>query len=517
LSHGYITYRIKALPTLTVGDTIKNNAFIYFDFNEPVQTNTQVTIVRTSPPPSPSVTGLQSSYCSNAGIQKGKITNLPAAASGIVASVKLDATTLSINADSTFNIDPAAITAGVHVVTVVFTGPSGADSLLFNVTIVATVTPDVNVSANTINIINLTDVVTVTAANAAGGGATPLYTFAKDRAFTNVAQAESNNTQYAVNTTSLPMGDNWIYVRMKTSATCYTAQTNIDSIKLYKLLIPDQPVVTGVNASYCGNATTQKGKITNIPPANYLATATAKLDGATTLAIAADSTFSFTPSALAAGAHSIVITFTNASGNKTATANFTLTQPVSPDVNVTTNITTVINLTNPVIITAVNAAGGGTTPLYTFAKDRTFTNILQTESATNTVSIQPNTLLVGDNWIYVRMKTSDGCYAFQTNTDSIKVIRSTVTGLRDMDYPNQLITVYPNPFKQIINVNGLSTGKTYTLTINSLGGQQVYRQQISNRNNYSIDKNILVSGSYWLTIYDNNKKRAIGTIPVIKE
>ena len=38
LSHGYIQYRIKAIPTLAAGDFIDNTAAIYFDFNQPVIT-----------------------------------------------------------------------------------------------------------------------------------------------------------------------------------------------------------------------------------------------------------------------------------------------------------------------------------------------------------------------------------------------------------------------------------------------------------------------------------------------
>lgn len=44
-SHGYITYSIKPLATVTVGDTIKNTAGIYFDYNLPVATNAEKTIV----------------------------------------------------------------------------------------------------------------------------------------------------------------------------------------------------------------------------------------------------------------------------------------------------------------------------------------------------------------------------------------------------------------------------------------------------------------------------------------
>ena len=44
-SNGYIAYRIKPLSTVHAGDTIKNTAGIYFDFNLPVATNTDKTVV----------------------------------------------------------------------------------------------------------------------------------------------------------------------------------------------------------------------------------------------------------------------------------------------------------------------------------------------------------------------------------------------------------------------------------------------------------------------------------------
>lgn len=44
-SHGFIAYRIKPKNNLVVGDVIKNSASIYFDYNLPVRTNIQETIV----------------------------------------------------------------------------------------------------------------------------------------------------------------------------------------------------------------------------------------------------------------------------------------------------------------------------------------------------------------------------------------------------------------------------------------------------------------------------------------
>jgi uncharacterized repeat protein (TIGR01451 family) len=42
-SNGFVMYKIKTLPTLQVGDQVSNNASIFFDFNQPVLTNTVVT------------------------------------------------------------------------------------------------------------------------------------------------------------------------------------------------------------------------------------------------------------------------------------------------------------------------------------------------------------------------------------------------------------------------------------------------------------------------------------------
>ncbi|MCB0639541.1 MAG: T9SS type A sorting domain-containing protein, partial [Lewinella sp.] len=44
-SHGFITYRIRVEPSLLLGDTIPNQAAIFFDFNAPVITNIATTAV----------------------------------------------------------------------------------------------------------------------------------------------------------------------------------------------------------------------------------------------------------------------------------------------------------------------------------------------------------------------------------------------------------------------------------------------------------------------------------------
>lgn len=46
-SHGYVSFKIKPVSTITLGQTIENKADIYFDFNAPVATNTTSTYIET--------------------------------------------------------------------------------------------------------------------------------------------------------------------------------------------------------------------------------------------------------------------------------------------------------------------------------------------------------------------------------------------------------------------------------------------------------------------------------------
>ncbi len=61
-SHGYVQYRIKTKPSLSCGTTIGNPAYIYFDFNAPVVTNTPVNTIHYT-----TTTNLQAGVCNGEG------------------------------------------------------------------------------------------------------------------------------------------------------------------------------------------------------------------------------------------------------------------------------------------------------------------------------------------------------------------------------------------------------------------------------------------------------------------
>jgi hypothetical protein len=94
------------------------------------------------------------------------------------------------------------------------------------------------------------------------------------------------------------------------------------------------------------------------------------------------SSFSFTVSSLTQGSHRLTVFFYIGPDSMYTIKDFMINPSGTPDVNISAS-TTVVNILNPVTITATNAAGGGPAPLYTFARDRAITTILQAESANN--------------------------------------------------------------------------------------------------------------------------------------
>jgi hypothetical protein len=135
----------------------------------------------------------------------------------------------------------------------------------------------------------------------------------------------------------------------------YTAADGMFNI--IKVAPPAKPAITGVLASYCKNQDTQKIKINNLPADAYITAVHAKLNNTPLTVNTADSSFSFNVNSLASGAHTITVTFSNIAGAKDTVAGFNVEAILTPEVNVSANITNVVDLTNPVIITATNAAG----------------------------------------------------------------------------------------------------------------------------------------------------------------
>jgi len=198
------------------------------------------------------VSGLFNSYCNTEAPQHIKIVNLPSAASNIDVVVLVDSTTmLPVAADSTFTIQPAALSPGKHYVNIRFSNSTIQTDLALSFSIRPAVTPSVDISVNVNPITTDTIPVVITATSINGGGKQPSYTFSWDKNFTSLIQPEGLDEAVTVAPTHFSLGSNIVYVRVRTSDQCYTSQTGIDSITINKTKItavvdvnnPGQPVI----------------------------------------------------------------------------------------------------------------------------------------------------------------------------------------------------------------------------------------------------------------------------------
>ncbi|MDB5251612.1 MAG: type sorting protein [Flaviaesturariibacter sp.] len=228
-SHGYLMFRIRPKAGLPVGQVLSNRASIYFDYNLPVLTGRNDVKIVARPLASPAFGGLASSYCRRPGMVTGRLLNPPPAGSGVTIAVRLDATPLTVGADSTFSFDPGVLSVGSHSITATYTQGSVTTTTAWPFTVVAPGVLDLILTANPALVFNISQTVVITGSNATGG--TNLhYIFARDRAFTNILQAESANNLLSLPATSLSAGLNTIYGRLLANGQCYTETSNTDSV-----------------------------------------------------------------------------------------------------------------------------------------------------------------------------------------------------------------------------------------------------------------------------------------------
>ena len=290
-------------------------------------------------------------------------------------------------------------------------------------------------------------------------------------------------------------------------------QETVISPDLALLPVPT-PVIGGLQPDYCSGSPAQKIRISNMPDPSYHATVAVTVDGVQT-AVGPDSSFSLRIDTLITGYYPIEVAFRSPVDTNVVSWIFRILPTVTPVVDLESNSNTITDLGQQVVLTAMNTAGGGDAPLYTFARDRGFTNIMRAEDASNTLNILPGTLQVGENKIFVRMKTSEFCYTSQAATDSIVVTRSAVTGLIDVDNPGQVINFTPNPFNSRINITGLSGAKTYGISLLNSNGQVIVRKKVSGQQETVLETGILSRGIYLVRIYDQKKNRLIGSAKLL--
>jgi hypothetical protein len=457
-------------------------------------------------PAIPQTSTVQNEYCGNLGFQTITLNNIPAAIYQASVSVKLNNIPLTLTGNQ-FSFNPSALPAGVQQLQIQYTNSFITQTQNISFSVTSPITPQTDITATPAN---ASGIITFSAANVSGGGTSPLYTFANDRGFTSLIQAESSSSITTKLNTTFPIGINWVYVRLKTNENCFTRLTDIDSVIIP---IPGIPQTSVVSNQYCSNEGVQTISILNIPSAIYQSAVTARLDNIPVTI--AGNQFTINPSVISPGVHQIQIQYSNNYIVQTKTIVFNIIQTVTPSVRLTTSASVVTGSSAAITLTAQPINAGGN-PQYTFANDRTFAPILAPESPANSISIPPAALFPGNNYLYVRIRTTELCRTREMAMDSVQIWKNGSIFLMEPGNQNS-ISIFPNPFGANIYLSGLLPGIKYTIRMVDVKGKLVKKIIIQNQSSVTLNTANLASGVYVLTLINMSNNTKTGSIKLIKE
>ena len=233
-SHGFISFQVKVLPSVTAGTSIANRSAIYFDANAPVLTNSSVTLVKNlPPPPARPITDIKDAYCMQNGDQQVQILNY---LSGYRAAVSIDSIQpqLAVAANGSFIISPVQLKAGPHTLRTEYINETGYNFSVVNFSVSdPAASPVVSLTTDKTTLGSASDVALVSTSST-GGGTSPLYAFSLSKSFNPLLQAESGSSGVTISAAALPNTTNTVYVRMKSSDTCLNNIYAYDSIIIMK-------------------------------------------------------------------------------------------------------------------------------------------------------------------------------------------------------------------------------------------------------------------------------------------
>lgn len=292
--------------------------------------------------------------------------------------------------------------------------------------------------------------------------------------------------------------------------------TNLQTTKIEPLPVSPIPVpkITGIDTSYCGNQGVVTGHITNYSDteADILVKATL---GQQTVPVAENGEFSIDMKTLTPGDYVFTVVFTGPLGSQQSSQEFSIQHPVVVKNDLISSASQISPTSSPVTISAL-AEGVGDHPLYTFASDRLFTQILQGESASSSMQLSSGRLQNGINWIYGRVKTSSTCYDQLQAIDSVSVTLTSQGGLIDPDDPLVHIKVSPNPFRSKIIISGFNPAKEYRISLTNISGQTMLTQTVKGSARQEITPSHTATGTYWLTIYADGTRK-LGSIKLMSQ
>ncbi len=132
-------------------------------------------------------------------------------------------------------------------------------------------------------------------------------------------------------------------------------------------------------------------------------------------------------------------------------------------------------------------------------------NFLDPSQSIQMLSFSTTGLTEGDHIFYIRGQNANGIWSIY---DSTLFTIDASLGLEDSLF--KTTTIYPNPFKSILNIKSSNSLSIQKVTIYGLNGKTVY---VSKEDSKYLDLEFLSSGIYILMLHANDKK---ATFKIVK-
>lgn len=238
-SRGYLQFRIKPKPGLKTGDTVTNQATVYFDnirpaINNRLRTNLQMIHIGDMEPPEPFHSTLIKEYCLSDDKLILKLHNLPV--SPVKAEVTVDGWPWEIAADSTATIYFSYHGAGEHVLNVRYSFRDKHRDATHQFKILTKEAPSLKLDAS-VRVITDISVPLLITATPANGGEQPLFSYSQFNNFQTSWKYQSTENWISINPSVLPLGKCPIYVRMTSNRNCLQYNQVTDSIHITRAMI----------------------------------------------------------------------------------------------------------------------------------------------------------------------------------------------------------------------------------------------------------------------------------------
>jgi hypothetical protein len=183
-------------------------------------------------PEIPLLGGLRSSYCALNSLHTINVLNIPPFNYHSNVQVRINHNFIHLT-NNHFRINPALLGPGYHTITVTYSNPYITRQKTFGFTVEPPISPTVSLTTTSTQT-DGSGILTLQANATNVGNSTPFYTFSYNRSFTRLLNPEGSGNQETVAGSTLTPGSTYMYVKLRSTETCVTRNTYIDSVLITK-------------------------------------------------------------------------------------------------------------------------------------------------------------------------------------------------------------------------------------------------------------------------------------------